>query len=407
MILIQHLLGLATAAMLYVCARRITGSRWIPALPAAVVALSGDQILLEHSVLTESLYTFLVTAALCAVALADASKRGYGLLLAGGFLLGSAATVRTVAISLIAVPVLWLWSGSAPGSTAAPRSRRICGSGGRRAALLPRRSGRVHRLLGRLRLRAGLSTRGSRRSRTVAEFTPPSGTTFLCERTRSRGACRARTPRTGLLPVRRRSGDREVRKSIPDRARGNKTVRRFAVAALLGQPLDYLREVSRESLHYVVPSAGYDRPYSFASAEELDIARRETTIEAATIERAESVGFDADPVDVEDSSTHVLQDLQHALRVQGLSLVLLLALGLLGVGLGQGMVRSASGLFLVFALAQALVPVATLGWEFPLRRAGDRPVGGRGGPRHPRARPTGPRLTLNCHAQEARTSPAG
>ena len=60
----QHMLGLATAALIYLIVRKLTGRRWLPALPAGLVAFNGDQLYLEHSILTESLYTFLVTAGL-------------------------------------------------------------------------------------------------------------------------------------------------------------------------------------------------------------------------------------------------------------------------------------------------------------------------------------------------------
>jgi hypothetical protein len=59
-----------------------------------------------------------------------------------------------------------------------------------------------------------------------------------------------------------------------------------------------------------------------------------------------------------------LQDLQHWLRVHGLSLVILVALALCGMVLARGPVRSAAWLFGGAALVQALIPVATISWGF-------------------------------------------
>lgn len=63
-IALQHLLGIATAALLYLAVRRATGSRWLGLMPAAVVLFDGFQVTLEHSPMSEALFTFLVAGAL-------------------------------------------------------------------------------------------------------------------------------------------------------------------------------------------------------------------------------------------------------------------------------------------------------------------------------------------------------
>ena len=55
---LQHVLGLATGVLLYALVRRVTGARWLSVVPAAFFLLSGDYLLLEHSLLTETLYIF-------------------------------------------------------------------------------------------------------------------------------------------------------------------------------------------------------------------------------------------------------------------------------------------------------------------------------------------------------------
>jgi Dolichyl-phosphate-mannose-protein mannosyltransferase len=59
-IAVQHLLGLATAALLYLTTRRITRSRLAALVPAAVVLFDGLLVMLEHTLLSETLFIFLV-----------------------------------------------------------------------------------------------------------------------------------------------------------------------------------------------------------------------------------------------------------------------------------------------------------------------------------------------------------
>ena len=66
---LQHLLGLATAALLYLAPRA-----W-GLLPAALVALGADGVFLEHAAVSESLFMFLVAAALyCGVRSLDGDR---------------------------------------------------------------------------------------------------------------------------------------------------------------------------------------------------------------------------------------------------------------------------------------------------------------------------------------------
>ena len=72
---LQHVLGLATGVLLYALVRRVTDARWLSVVPAAFFLLSGDYLLLEHSLLTETLYIFLVTAGLTGLVFASTSSR--------------------------------------------------------------------------------------------------------------------------------------------------------------------------------------------------------------------------------------------------------------------------------------------------------------------------------------------
>ena len=366
-IAVQHLLGLATGALLYVTVLRVTKRRWLSAMPAAVVVLSGDQLLLEHSLLTESLYTFLVTAALCGAVFAkvEGGRLGLILLTVSGFALGAAGTVRTVAVPLAFLVPLWLLLTAS--RTVRRRVTEAVSFGGAALVIILTLVGAQGALTGTWGITRASGWALYPRVAPFAdcgEFDPPSGTEFLCETTPSRSSSQPGRPGPAYYQFVDGPGIRRFGNPFQTNARGNEVVRRFAVAAMLGQPVDYLREVGRDAARYLVPTAGYDRPYSFAGSEEVDIARRAPEAEDAIVKTAEAVGFDADPVDADDSSIHLLQDFQHALRIQGVSLVVLLALALIGLIIGIGVVRAAAGLFLGAALVQALVPVATLGWGF-------------------------------------------
>src|SRR5690242_16461669 len=52
-IVVQHLLGIAAALLLYGTARRLGAPRWPALIAPAVLLLSGDQAYVEHTILTE------------------------------------------------------------------------------------------------------------------------------------------------------------------------------------------------------------------------------------------------------------------------------------------------------------------------------------------------------------------
>jgi 4-amino-4-deoxy-L-arabinose transferase-like glycosyltransferase len=53
-VLLQHLVGLASALLLFAATRRVTRSEWAGLLPAAIVLLNPDQVFLEHAIMSET-----------------------------------------------------------------------------------------------------------------------------------------------------------------------------------------------------------------------------------------------------------------------------------------------------------------------------------------------------------------
>jgi hypothetical protein len=111
LVLVQHILGIATALMTYLLGRYAFGG---PAGRAAgfvaglLVALNGALILSGQSIMTETLFTALFLAALLALVLAARTNRWVWALLAG-LLLGLSALTRPVAQALVMlVPLAFL-----------------------------------------------------------------------------------------------------------------------------------------------------------------------------------------------------------------------------------------------------------------------------------------------------------
>jgi len=88
-IVVQHLLGLATAVLLFLCVRRIGGPRWLGLVAAGVVLLGGTEVFAEHAAITEPLYIFLLAAAIYS-ALRALDSRDFGWAVLAGCLIGAA-----------------------------------------------------------------------------------------------------------------------------------------------------------------------------------------------------------------------------------------------------------------------------------------------------------------------------
>jgi len=110
---VQHVLGLAMAACLYVLAIRHGTGRWLAALAAGPVLLDAYQVQAEQTIMPDVLFEALIVAAMTVLLWRPPSLRR---LACGAALLGLSATVRQVGVllvlpllacALLAVPGLW------------------------------------------------------------------------------------------------------------------------------------------------------------------------------------------------------------------------------------------------------------------------------------------------------------
>ena len=110
--LLQHLMGLAMAVMIYALARRAGLPRWGATLATLPILLDAYEIQLEHMLMTETLFTFLVVSAVTLALWRDRPKPW--VMLAAGLLIGYAVVVREAGLPLILVFVLYFlvrWRG--------------------------------------------------------------------------------------------------------------------------------------------------------------------------------------------------------------------------------------------------------------------------------------------------------
>ena len=357
-ILVQHLLGMLTGVLLYAMTRRLGAPSWAGLVAAAAVLLSLDQIVLEHSLLTEALFTFLIVAmAYCAVASLSTPtgspqdlRRRVAWLAAAGALLGLSAYVRSYSVLLI--PCLFVWALVAFGGSW--RSRLLTAGAGTATAVAVVLVYATTQWAMAGYFGLAKSSGWALYSRTAqfadcSEFTPPPGTRRLCEAT----------------PEQRRPGpdfyawepESPARRAFGDQRRGGEELSAFARAAVLNQPVDYLETVANDFIRYFAPGWNDDRAYAGVGLELTAVDRRAPGTEQASVE---SINALYEPVDVRvRGGVAALSDLQQLLRVQPLLLLQFVLLAGAGLWWARGPRRAAVAMLLGTSLLLMAVPPAT------------------------------------------------
>ncbi len=233
---VQHALGIAIAILLYAVVRRLGTPRGVALVPAAVVLLSGDQLFLEHSLLSECVWGALVTGGLYAVIRGarggDGDRRW---LIAAGLILAGSALARQISIPLLLVAGAWV-AFAVRGRVA----RRTLAA----AAILGPGLVMLGLYVGVAHLEHGFTGLGGRSGwqlygrvaqfANCADFHPPGRTRLLCQSTPP-------AKRPGLvaqlydpsLPLGR----------FDYQGKDDGLLRRFALDAIVNQPGDYLGAV--------------------------------------------------------------------------------------------------------------------------------------------------------------------
>lgn len=348
-IVVQHLIGLASAWLLYLTVRRLGGSRWAGLLPVALVLLGAEYLYLEHSLMSEPLFLLLLAA--CAHSLARVltmpagSRRAPAWAVAAGAALAASATVRTVALFAVPVAVVAL-------ALAAPRpwrTRALTGAALAAGALVVTLVYAVplERDTGSFRpARAGGWSLYGRAApfADCKRFDPPAGTEGLCETTR---------------PDDRPGGNHYAWLAGPGRRlfggppTGDAVVGSFGRAAIKAQPRDYAEAVATDLVRYVAPGFNARRdsgalpadtrfPPSDRSAEGQVLAALEPLYGRQQLR--------------ERGGTEMLEAWSGVVRLHGALIGLLLAAAMAACVTLRGPARRAAGVLTALALVMLVVP---------------------------------------------------
>lgn len=123
---VQHLLGLAVAVLLYALLRRGCAPAWLATVAVLPPLLDGNQVRIEHMILSETLFTFLITSGL--VALLWHRTPSMRAAAAAGALLAAGGLVRLAGLPVLALAGIY--------SLLRLPGRRTCAVGGLAATLL-------------------------------------------------------------------------------------------------------------------------------------------------------------------------------------------------------------------------------------------------------------------------------
>jgi hypothetical protein len=353
-IILQHLLGLATAILAYGLVRRFGLPAWAGCLAAAPILFDGYQIELEHVVLSDTLFTFLVVAtatlALRARALTPRACAGIGILLAAAMITRPAAVPVIIAVaayllfrrvgwrSLIALVIALaaplgaygLWYRSAHHQFALDDSTGI------------QLYGRVGGFADCRRMHPDAALRVLCPSRPGSNLPAPAWVWY------------------STSPLHRIPGPTFT----PQK---DALARRFAVLAIVQQPGDYLAAVGRDLGHAVswergpypnaFTAAGWPFPTKPWPLPPGGFEQRAMT----TYER----GFTA--TKVSEPFARIMRDYQQVVVVRGPMLVGLVIIGLAGLIPGRRRTRIGRGDLLVvtaIGLGLALVPIFTVQLDY-------------------------------------------
>lgn len=357
-IAVQHLLGVATGAILYATVRRIGAPVWVALLAAAAILFSLDQVVLEHTLMAETMFGFgisLVTY-FCVRALEPArplfgpvtSRDAW--IVAAGLVLGLSVWVRAVGAPL--VPFLCLWIALAIPGTVWTRLGRAALAGAMATAVVLVYMGFNQAATGNFVLTYAPGWALYSRTAPFADcsgFEPPKGTEDLCEQ----------------IPAGERPGPEfygydpasPARRVFDHPARGDHKLRAFGRTAILHQPLDYVLHVSRDVARYYAPFLGPERPFWGAGHEVLDIRVRAADVEQQ-VQSVVDGYYDSGALEVGGAVAR-LGEAQSLLRVHPVLLLAATLLGIVAVWLTSGRRRAAVLLLLGAGLLLLVVPSAT------------------------------------------------
>jgi hypothetical protein len=357
-IAVQHVLGMTAALLLFAIMRRLGAPTGLALVPCGAVLLSGDELLIEHSVLSEAVFTPLLAAALyCAV---RARQSGLAWAAAAGVCAGLSVWIRVAALPLLLTGPVWLVlceRRPSPRTLALGAASLIAGLGtvavytewhylaSGQGGLV---AGDGWDLYGRVAPFADCS-----------KFTPPAGTRSLCE---AKPPARRPLSQTGVWYVFNRSSPavRSIGPSEDTPVPGAMArLQRFSLAAIEGQPLDYLRDVAQDAVRLIDPSYRSRNNLTPSVLMNALFTRRKPTGSIAYWQRR---AYPGDPL--RHGRAGPFRRWEKLTRITGVPFVLLLVLSLLAPWSLRGDARSETRLIVGTALILLLFPLFVRGYEY-------------------------------------------
>jgi len=300
--IVQHGLGLLAAVLFFLAVRRCGGPRGLGLAPAAIIALGGDELFIEHAALSEAVFIFLLSAMLyCAV---RASQDGVWWAALAGLCAGLGVWDRVAGVEMVAVIALWL------------------------------------------------------------VFKPPPGTRPLCEPTPP--SQRHDHSNADYIfqysPAQQLLGPSYLVSKYPH---AMALLQKWSEAVILNQPLDYLHAVSLDAIRLVDPN---HFSYGAYSADEL-VAYLLYGPEMHPPEVNKLVTSWQRLLYPDDPAAHhgdigPLKEWERITRIDGVWMVILLALCLTGPWLVAGRARAGTTLFAATALVLLFFPILTTGYDY-------------------------------------------
>jgi hypothetical protein len=355
---VQHLVGIATGVLLYLTVRRIGAPVWAGVIAAAAVLLSLDQILLEHTILSETQFAFLLVAALyCGVRTLDEPRNLVGpltsrhlWLAATGALFALTAWTRGLAAPL--VPLAAVFVALAIPGPAWHRVGRAALAGGAGMAVLLVYFSLNAASTGTFGMAQASGWAIYARAAPFADcsqFTVPSGTEELCQTIPA-----DKRPGPDYYTWRRQS---PARQEIGYPPAGDDSLRSFGVRAILAQPRAYASAVGRDFMRFFFPSINRDQFLAGVDYDYLAMDRRDRAIERDLAAKLATY-YDPDGLDVDEEGLETLTEFQQGLRVHPLLMLQGVILGALGIWFSSGRVRWALALLLGVSLVLLAIPSA-------------------------------------------------
>ncbi|HEY4811296.1 MAG TPA: glycosyltransferase family 39 protein [Solirubrobacteraceae bacterium] len=350
---VQHVLGIASGLLLYKAVRRTNAPPWLGLLPAAVVFFGGTGLFLEHSIMSDSLFTFLQAVGVYAAIRALYDHRLRWSLLVGAAI-GLSFWDRTVALSsAVLIPIVLLCA--APGGirrrllsaltvtvTVVALIASYVGSQYYFTGYLGYEQQSAWNLYGRVATFVDCST-----------FKPPSGTRFLCpSEPVGHRQSQAYYQYGATAPAPAHFG-------FPAFAtlHANALLQEFSIAAIEHQPVSYVEAIAGGLGRYVFPRGG--EGYTAEGLRESLVGESRAKILAVTADLL----FPHSRTYLPTSEVQALSTYYADTQIEGPLLIFLLALAIAGALFLPARMRWAAIVFTLTALLSIVFAVAGTNYD--------------------------------------------